>query len=157
MVNTVWGTVCLLRNSAGDGIDTYRISKTDWAGLSVSSTNEDTLATNIKAVGGALQDKTAVDGSGDPTKVDWMDYYHCKATTSNTHWTCAAFQPENNSSDLSQGYPRFGHLESQASFTKFVMLTGVSSTASEDSWTIYYDGAQALLGIVAVGAYLLAF
>ena len=95
------------------------------------------VATAVKNTAGALQDKTATDGSGDLSKTDWMDYYNCRKQGTNS-FECAAFQPENSTDGVSQGYPRFGSNESAAGYLGYVRLTGASSgTASvRNDWAL---------------------
>ena len=95
-VSSVYGAVCLLENAAGDGIDTYRLSTTDWS-TALGQSTQSGMVTSLKAVSGALQDKTATDANGDPSYVDWLDYYHC--TPGTNWWTCTAFQPELNTTN----------------------------------------------------------
>ena len=150
--HSIYGAVCLLENSATDGVDTYRISATDWNTHTSGSPTDTALVTSIKGTSNALQDKTAVDGNSDPTKVEWMDYYYCSGSTGS--WECAAFLPENSSDGLSQGYPRFGGNESDAGYLSYVRLTGSGNAASIQSLQILYQGAHTLAiaaGVLAMG------
>ena len=114
------------------------------------------MVTNIRA-GAFIQDKTAVDASGDPSKVDWMDYYHCKEEVfviPTKSWVCSAFQPENNTTNgLSQGYPRFGTTEYAAGFITYVqVLNDANPTVVKNDWVIRYNGAQTLMAIAAAAS-----
>ena len=154
-VHSIYGAVCLL-DDGSDGIDTYRVAESDWTSAISGSPTDTALVTTIKGLPSALQDKTAVDGNSDPSKVAWMDYYYC--TGSNQSYECAAFLPENNTDGVGQGYPRFGGNESDAGFLTYTRLTGSGNTATYPGLTIIYDGAQTLLcaaGILAMG--LIAF
>ena len=143
--------------AAGDGMDTFRLSASDWTTATSGSPTEAQLVTNIKGTSNALQDKTATDVNGDATKVDWMDYYHCEGA--NNLWECAAFNPENTSDGVGQGYPRFGSQESAAGYLSYVKLTGASSVAStNNAWQLIYQGADTLIIAAAASAMaLLAF
>lgn len=149
--HSVYGAVCLLQNASA-GIDTYRLSATEWtAALSGTEAN---VVTQIKGTSGALQDKTATDGNGDLSKIDWMDYYHCRAATTANVYDCAAFNPENSTDGVSQGYPRFGTNESAAGYIGYVKLAGATSgTASvRTDWSVQYAGASQLVMVAAVSA-----
>ena len=138
-------------------MDTFRLSASEWNSATSGSPTEAQLVTNIKGTANALQDKTAVDGSGDATKVDWMDYYHCEG--GNNVWECAAFNPENTSDGVGDGYPRFGSQESAAGYLSYVKLTGAATVASTNNgWQLIYQGADTLIIAAAASAIaLLAF
>ena len=152
--HSVYGAVCLLQDSAGTGMDTYRLTASEWT--SALSGTEAAVATAVKNTAGALQDKTATDGSGDLAKTEWMDYYNCRKQGTNS-FECAAFQPENSTDGVSQGYPRFGSNESAAGYLGYVRLMGASSgTASvSNDWSVQYNNAHGL--IIAAAASAMAF
>ena len=145
-----YGAVCLMVNAANDGIDTYRLTSTEWTSVTNAGT-EAQLAGFIKGIPNALQDKTAVDGSGDPSYVEWLDYYYC--TGGNDVWECAAYQPLNNSDGVAERYPRFGHLESQAGYLSYVTFNGAATDFQvKNDWQLIYQGASSLIVAAAVSA-----
>jgi len=152
--HTVYGALCLLQDTPGTGVDTYRLTASEWT-AALSGTEVD-VVNAIKATSAALQDKTATYGNGDLAKVEWMDYYYCRNEGTNS-WECAGFQPENNSEGVGQGYPRFGSNESAAGYVGYIKLSGASSAATVSTdWAIQYAGAQELVlaSAVSLMAYL---
>ena len=157
-VHRHFGAVCLLENAAGDGVDTYRLSYTDWE-TAKGQADSSSLVTFIRN-GGYLKSKTAVDGGGTLVNLDWMDYYHCDTenfTIGVTSWVCSAFQPELSVTTVTQGYPRFGHEESEAKLTYYMQVTNDASVNRESRLILEYDGAQALMAISAAAVALLSF
>ena len=55
MINSVYGALCLLENSGTNGMDTYRLSTTDWAtAVAAFSANEGEVITALKGTANAL-------------------------------------------------------------------------------------------------------
>ena len=52
MVSSQHGAVCLLQNAADDGMETYRLTVSEWDGFTNSNPTEAELSTAIKAGSG---------------------------------------------------------------------------------------------------------
>ena len=87
MISKTWGAVCLLRNSAGTGLDTYRMTEDDWEDIEGAGvTTGSGYVTALKAEHGGLQDT----GAG---AVLWMDAFYCTDKGGNV-FQCTAYQPD---------------------------------------------------------------
>ena len=81
MIDSNWGTVCLLENSNGSSMDTYRMSVNEWKDI-VSDGTGNAIISNVKSS----------DGLKDPIyseAVEWMDAYFC--TRGVESFECTAF------------------------------------------------------------------
>ena len=110
-ISTKWGAVCLLRNTAGDGLMTYRLSYPEWQ----VAITDDTGTAIIAAIKANADFKK--DPANDNDALLWMDGYYCADKGSNV-FQCTGYQPNwNGEGDqgVSPGYPRFGEEESDAS------------------------------------------
>ena len=55
MINSVYGALCLLENSGTNGMDTYRLSTTNWAAaVNAFSANEGEVIAAVKGTANAL-------------------------------------------------------------------------------------------------------
>jgi len=87
MISSVYGAMCLLENSGTDGMDTYRLSSTDWATAvaAFSSTEADVVAA-LKGTTNAFQDVANSNTS------EWFQSLKCTGSTPT--YKCTGWQPD---------------------------------------------------------------
>ena len=88
MMDSSWGTVCLLENSAKDSLDTYRVSTTKWAtAIAAYSSDQGDIIDTMKGNTGAKQDTSA------SNVTSWFDSFYC-TEASDTNYVCTGWQPD---------------------------------------------------------------
>ena len=145
MIDANWGTVCLLQNADGSGMDTYRFSVDEWSQIVLEGTGN-----------AMIQKVKASNGLKDPANseaVEWMDAYFCTDEAFGTI-ECSAFQRKWKDG-REQGYPRFGTEESELGELTYVKLTKSNAQFEEKVWVL--EGASTLLFSGFAAALLLAF
>ena len=115
MISNEYGVVCLIRNAGDTGVETYRLTRAQWASVATSGITEATLAANIRSTYTAISTANGY--------VDYMDVYHCNKLNTD-RYVCSAFQPDWKKGRRSEGWPRFGPEEADDGELSFVLLTG---------------------------------
>jgi len=145
MHSNKFGTVCLLRDSGDTNMDTYRLSRAEWAAIVGVGNTEADIATSITTTY-AMRKANVAAGS-----VDWMEAYHCDKLSTG-QYVCSAFQPQWWTGKRQERYPRFGPHEANDGELSFTLLTGASSAASTYGWNKMVDGSLTLAAGAAVAA-----
>ena len=126
-------------------MDTYRLSKSQWAQV-VKGNSQSKVISNVKKSGGFKD--TIYDEA-----MEWTDAFYCSGGELDIY-TCTSFQPKYETG-TGQGYPRFGIEESEAGDFTYVRLAKKNASIEVKDFII--QGATTIAAGIAVAAIFLAF